>query len=185
MNSSHFSMVKKKIGVITINTGSQISRNLWVPELFPPFVCIYHIFFIHLSVSGHLGCFYWSLSVWRTRVGSPGRAWHIVGIISLSELSRYFPGTWAQKVREATTTLRRKPGKFKAKSGWEQLSSWSHCLHSALQSLLPMAANAKITMSIHFQTFNGSLMSSGYSSSFWWWSTKASCQPHPISILIS
>lgn len=31
--------------------------------------------------------------VWRTRVGSPGRAWHTEGNIQLSDLLCYFPGT--------------------------------------------------------------------------------------------
>ena len=78
-----------------------------------PFLCIHHTLFIFQWTLGFLLLVF---GVWRTRVGSPGRAWHTEGNVRLSEFLSYFPGTWAQEVKEAATTLRRKPGKFKAKS---------------------------------------------------------------------
>ena len=136
-----------------------------------PFLCIHHTFFLSLSFSGHLGSFYWSLVSGGPGLGllaEPGTQKVIFNfqsscVIFLELEHRKWerpPPPWGgsqgnsrQKVHESSFPMVPRPLLF------------------ALQSLLPMAANPK-TISIHFQTFGVSLISSGCRSRFWWWSTN-------------
>ena len=127
--------------------------------------------FLSLSFSGHLGSVYWS-----SVSGGPG-----LGLLAEPGTQKVifnFQSSWVIFLELEHGRWERPPppwggshGNSRQKVHESSFPMVPRPLLFTLQSLLPMAANPK-TISIHFQTFGGSLISSGCRSRFWWWSTK-------------